>query len=664
VVAVTDRQHKKGQLSSDGRTLPELTLKERIGAEKCRRDLHEFVKQAWHVVEFATPFKDGWHIHAITEHLEAVTNGQIKDLLINMPPRHSKSLLVSTFWPMWTWINQPDFRWLCASYALSLSIRDNRKCRILIESDWFRQRWGDVFVLSSDQNAKIRFENSSKGYRLAVSTESATTGEGGDGILCLDGSCLITTKIGDFTIRAIVEGKMDLEVLAYDEQANATCWKAIEAFESSSGRAMLCVALSTGKQLLLTRDHPVYVLGTGYVQAENLKVGMYAYGTQGERVKVRCVEPAPQPEYVYNIKVADCRNYYANGVLLHNCDDPISVRNANSEVKREDCLDWYSHTISTRLNDPKTGIRVVVMQRVHDLDLSGYLLEQGGYTHLCLPAEYEPERKCITSIGWQDPRTVEGELLWPEQVGPEEIVKFKRTMGAMGYASQFQQSPAPGGGAIFKEEWFRYFHQEERFYILHKPSGDVKIPIASCWTFATVDLAASKSSTADYTVIATWMVTPANDLLLIEIVRERYDGPEIEAALRRCYSRWRHTYMVIEQVAFQLTMLQKAASLGIPVKPFKPLRDKVSRAISASTFYGNGQIYHMRFADYLTDFEKELLVFPVGAHDDQADCVAMATEILFDPAQPNIRTLDDDEEGEAEIVKVMERNREQEWGEV
>lgn len=516
--------------SSSSKPLPsELSLKERIGAEKCKRDLHEFVRQAWHVVEPSTPFKDGWHIQAITEHLEAATNGQIKDLLVNIPPRHAKSLLISTFWPMWVWIQHPEFKWLCASYALSLSIRDNRKCRMLIESDWFRSRWGSVFSLSSDQNAKIRFENSATGYRLAVSTESATTGEGGDGIIC---------------------------------------------------------------------------------------------------------------------------------------DDPISVRNANSVVKRDDCLLWYSTTISTRLNDPRKGIRVVVMQRVQDMDLSGYLLEQGGFEHLCLPAEYESDRKCTTSIGWQDPRTVDGELLWPEQVGPEQIAKLKRTLGPQAYAAQFQQLPAPGGGAIFKVEWFRYFSQEGRFYFLHTPAGEKKIPQASCWVFATVDLAASKKSTADYTVISTWAATPDNDLLLLEVERARLDGPEIEVALRRSYSRWNHTYMVIEQVAFQLTMLQIAAQAGIPVKPFKPQKDKVSRAISASTFYGNGQVYHMRFAEYLTDLEKELLIFPMGTHDDMVDTIAMATEILFDPAQPNIRSLDFDDTEAETLVAIMERGKAYEWGDV
>src|SRR5258708_5669741 len=123
-----------------GNVLAPLSLRVQIKAERARRDLHEFCRQAWHVVEPSTNFIDGWHIDAICQHLEAVSRGEISQLLINMPPRHMKSLVVSVFWPMWMWTSLPQVRWLCASYALQLAIRDNRKCRILIESDWYRQR--------------------------------------------------------------------------------------------------------------------------------------------------------------------------------------------------------------------------------------------------------------------------------------------------------------------------------------------------------------------------------------------------------------------------------------------------------------------------------------------------------------------------------------------
>src|SRR4029453_3033190 len=99
-----------------------------IESEMARRSLREFVRQAWHVVEPSTAYVTGWHLDAICDHLEAVSKGQIRNLLINMPPRHMKSLVFSVFWPCWEWVRKPEKRWLFASYAGSLSIRDSVKC--------------------------------------------------------------------------------------------------------------------------------------------------------------------------------------------------------------------------------------------------------------------------------------------------------------------------------------------------------------------------------------------------------------------------------------------------------------------------------------------------------------------------------------------------------
>ena len=97
-----------------------------------------------------------------------------------------KSLLVSVFWPAWEWIGHPERRWLYSSYAASLSIRDSVKFRRLIESPWYQSRWGDRFSLTSDQNTKVRVDNSRSGYRMATSVGGSATGEGGDRIICDD----------------------------------------------------------------------------------------------------------------------------------------------------------------------------------------------------------------------------------------------------------------------------------------------------------------------------------------------------------------------------------------------------------------------------------------------------------------------------------------------
>src|SRR6185312_742640 len=151
-----------------------------------------FLKGAWRYIDPA-PYVDGWHLEAIAEHLEAVTYGDIRRLIINVPPRHSKSSLVSVAWPVWTWaqgqvgpLSGPQVQFLSASYAQPLSTRDALKSRRLIQSPWFQEKWGNRFTLTGDQNAKMRYENDKGGYRIATSVNGALTGEGGSCIIVDD----------------------------------------------------------------------------------------------------------------------------------------------------------------------------------------------------------------------------------------------------------------------------------------------------------------------------------------------------------------------------------------------------------------------------------------------------------------------------------------------
>jgi predicted phage terminase large subunit-like protein len=149
--------------------------------------LHEFLKQAWMYIEGAdVPFIDGWHIKAICEHLEAVANRQIKRLLINIPYRCCKSTILAVAFPAWLWIHKPTERFIFASYARSLSSRDSRKCRQLILSPWYQERWGSRFILEKDQNTKLAFVNNRHGYRVATSVGAAVTGEGGNILIADD----------------------------------------------------------------------------------------------------------------------------------------------------------------------------------------------------------------------------------------------------------------------------------------------------------------------------------------------------------------------------------------------------------------------------------------------------------------------------------------------
>jgi predicted phage terminase large subunit-like protein len=158
----------------------------RVSAEKLSRSLRLFSREAFGILEPSTSFVPNWHLDAMADHLEAVTSGQITNLVINIPPRHMKSLMVSVFWPVWEWVKNPSVRWLFTSYADDLSIRDAVKCRRLLQSPWYQKRWGDKCRLLSDVNQKGYYENDKGGYRLTTSINGQITGHGGDRLVLDD----------------------------------------------------------------------------------------------------------------------------------------------------------------------------------------------------------------------------------------------------------------------------------------------------------------------------------------------------------------------------------------------------------------------------------------------------------------------------------------------
>jgi hypothetical protein len=162
-------------------------------------DLRLYIRHAWHVVEPSTVYLENWHIDLIADYLQAVTAGQIKRLLINMPPRYAKSTCVSIMWPTWVWAREarlgqphnpvlhgPGTRWIFASYADELRTKHSLDRRKMLQSDWYRQRWPKPAELTSDQNVKTLFSNSSSGVMLATTMSGAATGVGGSYIIIDD----------------------------------------------------------------------------------------------------------------------------------------------------------------------------------------------------------------------------------------------------------------------------------------------------------------------------------------------------------------------------------------------------------------------------------------------------------------------------------------------
>ncbi len=146
--------------------------------------LREFTRLAWALVETSPQMVWNWHIDVICEHLEAVSRGEIRNLLINVPPGTMKSLLVSTFWPACEWIDNPGSKFLFASYAQDLSEKNAKMHRDIILSQWFHDRWGDLCAITKESTKKVRlFENDRRGFRFTTSTGGQATGRHADYIV-------------------------------------------------------------------------------------------------------------------------------------------------------------------------------------------------------------------------------------------------------------------------------------------------------------------------------------------------------------------------------------------------------------------------------------------------------------------------------------------------
>jgi len=447
--------------------------------------LGTFIRDGWHVVEPASPYVSGWHLDAITEHLEAVTRGDIRNLIINIPPRHMKSLSVCVFWPCWEWTTNPAIRWLFSSYSDRLSTRDSLKCRRLIQSPWYQQHWGSVFKLTGDQNEKMRFENDKTGYRLATGVGGAATGEGGD--------------------RLVV-------------------------------------------------------------------------------------------------------------------DDPIKAKDADSDAVRASANTWWDETMSTRGNDPKTVTKVIIMQRLHDDDLTGHMLtkiREGGeyYEHLCLPAEYEP-RVYVSGIGWSDPRTKDGALLWPDRFGPDELEKLKRSLGSYGAAGQLQQRPTPRGGGMIKRAWWK-------FYKVAPPQFD---RVVDSW-----DMTFKDSKASDFVSGHKWGRVGANVYLLARI-HDRMDFPTAQQAVKNLAAIAPPApAKLVEDKANGAAIIASLRSTIAGLIAVEPDGSKQARAAAVSPYIEAGNVYlpDPSIAPWVEEVIAECAAFPLGAHDDDVDAMSQALARLM-----------------------------------
>jgi predicted phage terminase large subunit-like protein len=257
---------------------------------------------------------------------------------------------------------------------------------------------------------------------------------------------------------------------------------------------------------------------------------------------------------------------------------------------------------------------VIVMQRVHENDLAGHVLQQGDYEELKLPAEYEGSRR-MTSIGWQDPRTEPDELLWPERFGREEIDRLKRDLGSYGAASQLQQRPSPAEGGILKRHWWKFYRDAPRKFK----------EVIQSW-----DCSFKDSRSSDFVVGQVWGRNGA-DKYLLDQVRGRMDCPATMQAVKRLSENWPQAQRkVIEDKAngpAVVAMLKHEIAGLIAVNP-KGGKEVRAQAVSPQIEAGNVYLPDPSIAPWINGFIEECAAFPNGAFDDQVDAMSQALVYL------------------------------------
>ncbi|HEY7822902.1 MAG TPA: phage terminase large subunit, partial [Acidimicrobiia bacterium] len=343
-------------------------------------------------------------------------------------------------------------------------------------------------------------------------------------------------------------------------------------------------------------------------------------------------------------------NFFASGILVHNCvvvDDPLKADEYPSPDELEKVISWWDFQMSSRLNDMQKGARVVIMQRLHERDLSGYLLERGGYEHLCLPSEYDPARRCSTSIGFTDPRTEPGELLFPQRFDASVIDEAKRDLGPYGYSGQHDQSPTPVGGSIIREDWLRYWYPEDEKppipIVVMTAEGAREIPQAPLparmdTALQSWDLAFKGNAASDFVAGHVWG-RAGGRFFLLDRTHAWLDFPATLQAIRDMSKRQpRALEKLVEDKANGPAVLSTLRDEIPGLIPVQPDGGKEARLHAVAPLFAAGNVWlpHPASAPWVREVVSELVRFPRAPHDDDVDAATQALSRLSRLADPGI----------------------------
>ena len=294
-------------------------------------------------------------------------------------------------------------------------------------------------------------------------------------------------------------------------------------------------------------------------------------------------------------------------------DDPVKPSDAMSESRRSAANEWFDGTLYSRLNDKSKGQIVIVMQRLHEDDLVGHVLRREGWDILSFPAIAETDELHVveTPYGSKEFRRRTGEILHPERESLETLAQIRATIGEYNFAGQYQQTPAPAGGGMVKEAWFRRYKPED----LPQPFDQV----IQSW-----DTANKPGELADYSVCTTWGFKAPN-FYLLNVLRKKLDFPDLKRAVRQQSDFFNPTTILIEDKASGTQLIQDLLEAGLSrVTRYKPDGDKIMRLHAQTATIENGFVHLPIEAHWLPEYLSELMMFPNGRYDDQVDSTAQA----------------------------------------
>ncbi len=294
-------------------------------------------------------------------------------------------------------------------------------------------------------------------------------------------------------------------------------------------------------------------------------------------------------------------------------DDPQSPLRIQSNNEREKTIKWFEQTLISRLNDKINGRIVIVMQRLHADDLSGHLINKGGWDLLKIPIIAESEE--LINFGDFQYKRSAGELLDNKRYDDCTLNQIKQEMGNYAFSAQYQQEPKHLNSSFIKQTWLKYYLKEEIQHIKDE------IIIYQSW-----DCAIKAKDHSDYSVCLTIGVAN-NCYYLLDVFREKLEYPYLKKSVIKLYEKFQPNTILLEDKASGQQLIQELTLSGInnncknvlPIIPIIPKYDKLTRMILISPIFESGRFFLDKTALWKDDFENELFNFPYSKHDDQVD---------------------------------------------